>query len=75
MAKPAQAQTDAVPKFLEMYRALSHVGHLAKESPTGKLISEWKTALDAANSKPELVDITPAISAILAVKDDEELVS
>ena len=75
MAKPAQAQTDAIPKFLEMYTALSRVGHLAKESPTGKLINEWKTALDAANSKPDLVDITPAMSAILAVKDDEELVS
>ena len=36
MTKLAQTPTDAVPKFLDIYRALSRVGHLAKESLTGK---------------------------------------
>ena len=56
----ASAGTNGCKTKVSMYRALSHVGHLAKESPTAKLISKWKTTLDAANSKPELV--YPAIS-------------
>jgi nucleosome binding factor SPN SPT16 subunit len=45
-----------------------------KETQTGKLIKEWETALASANSTPELIDMAPSISSMLAVKDDEELV-
>jgi nucleosome binding factor SPN SPT16 subunit len=47
---------------------------LVKETQTGKLLKEWEAALASANSQPELVDIAPSISSMLAVKDDEELV-
>ncbi len=47
---------------------------MTKETHTGKTINEWTDAVNAANSKPELVDMSPAVSSFLAVKDDEELV-
>jgi nucleosome binding factor SPN SPT16 subunit len=48
---------------------------LIKEVPSGKLISEWQALINEAPEKPELVDMAPAISALMAVKDEEELVS
>lgn len=48
---------------------------MIKEVPSGKLISEWQALVDEAPEKPELVDMAPAISALMAVKDEEELVS
>lgn len=45
-----------------------------KDNASGKLVSEWQTALEGATTKPEAIDMTPAISSLLAVKDDDELV-
>lgn len=76
MARPKgkDAPNDVLPKFLNAYTASHKVGVLQKETQTGKLATEWQTLLDGVESKPELVDMTPAISALMAVKDDEELV-
>lgn len=46
-----------------------------KESHTGKLIDEWTEALSSASSKPDVTEMSPAVSSILAAKDEEELVS
>jgi nucleosome binding factor SPN SPT16 subunit len=63
-----------MPKFLQVYSSYNRVATLVKEAQTGKLIKEWEAALASANNKPELIDMGPSISSMLAVKDDEELV-
>ena len=74
-AKEKDPPTDAVPNFVERYTSHKCVGTLLKEKHTGKLIAKWQQALDESSNKPELVDMAPAVSAFLAVKDAEELVS
>jgi nucleosome binding factor SPN SPT16 subunit len=59
---------------LEAFTAHQRIGTLTKEGPKGKAINEWNKALDAAAKKPEIIDIAPAISSLMAVKDEEELV-
>ena len=66
---------DAVPNFFALYQSLSTVGSLLKETHTGKLVSEWQKLVDDAAQKPEVVEMAPAISSMMAVKDAEELVS
>lgn len=73
-APPKEPANDALSKFIQAYTSHSRVGTLVKDSLTGKLIKEWEAALDSANSKPEVVDMAPALSSLMAVKDDEELV-
>ena len=58
-----------------MYKSAKTVGTLTKETPSGKLVSEWQTLVNESQEKPQLVDMSLAISALMAVKDDEELVS
>ena len=72
--KGKDVTNDAVERFLAAYTSSQKVGVLSKETSTGKLVSEWQVLLDGAASKPELVDMTPAVSALLAVKDDDEQV-
>jgi nucleosome binding factor SPN SPT16 subunit len=48
---------------------------LPKEEHTGKTIADYKTALAAAGHSHESVDISVALGAVMAIKDDEELVS
>lgn len=50
------------------------VGFLVKDRPTGKNVDEWTKALEKSGKKYEEVDIGPALSACLAVKDEEEVV-
>ncbi|PPQ86867.1 hypothetical protein CVT25_012586 [Psilocybe cyanescens] len=71
--KGKDVASDALPKFLAAYTSAKRVGSLIKESPSGKLVSEWQGLVNESPSKPELVDVAPAISALLAVKDEEEL--
>ena len=73
-ARAKDPPTDAFPRFVEAYCSHQRVATLTKESCSGKLMDDWKAALDAAEKKPELVDLAPAISSILAVKDEEEVV-
>lgn len=73
-AKAKDPPTDAIPRFLEAYTSSKRVGTLTKEARSGKLIDEWTKALDAVEQKPAVVDVTPAVSSFMAVKDEEELV-
>ena len=75
MSKPKDPPTDALPKFVEAYSRFKRLGTVQKDTATGKLIDEWNKAISELERKPELVDMSPAISAILAVKDEDELVS
>ncbi|TFK55027.1 FACT complex subunit SPT16 [Heliocybe sulcata] len=72
-AKPNEPPTDALPKLVEAFTSHQRVGTLLKETQSGKLINEWNQATGQAASKPEMLDIAPAVSTLLAVKDDEEL--
>jgi nucleosome binding factor SPN SPT16 subunit len=73
-AKSKEAPNDALPKFAESYASHRRVGALLKETHTGKLIDSWNAAVAELPTKPELVDMAPAISTFMAVKDEEELV-
>lgn len=74
-AKAKEPTNDAMPRFLAEYTSHSRVGTIIKETPTGKLVDEWNKALNASASKPEVNDATPSVSSVMAVKDEEELVS
>ncbi|KAF8163125.1 FACT complex subunit SPT16 [Crassisporium funariophilum] len=73
--KGKDASNDALPRFLALYTSATRVGTLVKEVPSGKLVSEWQALVNEASSKPELVDMAPAVSSFMAVKDTEELKS
>ena len=73
MAKANQPQTDSLPKFLAQYISQSHIGSLTKEDLKGKMVNDWNNALGGEDTKPQVTDIAPAVAAILAVKDEEEL--
>jgi len=76
IARPKGKDTsDALPRFLAAYTSSQKIGVLMKETTSGKLVSEWQALLDGAASKPELVDMTPLVSSLLAIKDDDEMVS
>lgn len=75
MAKAKEPSTDALPSMAERYNQLKRVGVLSKDSASGKIVDDWNKAIDEAASKPESADISPSISTLLAVKDEEELVS
>lgn len=74
-AKAKEPANDAIPKFLALYKTAHRVGTLLKESHTGKLVSEWQKVVAESDVKPELVEMAPAVSSLMAVKDAEELVS
>ena len=74
-AKPKDPPTDALPTFASIYTKLKRVGALIKENISGRLVDDWNKAISEAEAKPELVDMAPAVSSFMAVKDDDELVS
>ena len=74
MAKAKDPPTDALPSLAEKYNELKRVGILTKDIASGKIINDWSKAIEKAASKPETVDVSPSISTLLAVKDEEELV-
>ena len=47
---------------------------LTKEAPTGKIIEEWKKALQASSKTVETFDVSVGFSALMGVKDENELV-
>ncbi len=73
-AEGKDTSNDALPKFLAQYASAQRVGSLIKETPSGKLVSEWQTVVNESSSKPQLVDMAPAISALMGIKDEEEIV-
>ncbi|KAJ7286043.1 FACT complex subunit SPT16 [Mycena rebaudengoi] len=72
-AKGKEPPNDSLPRFFDLYASKKRVGTLQKEVHRGKLIDEWKKRIADAPSKPELVDMGPALSAFMAVKDADEL--
>ncbi|KZT03503.1 FACT complex subunit SPT16 [Laetiporus sulphureus 93-53] len=72
-AKPKDPPTDALAKFLQAYTSHKRIGTLTKEKQSGKLVEEWEKALTGVDDKPTVVDVSPAISALMSVKDEEEL--
>ena len=72
--KGKDATSDALLRFLALYTSAKIVGTLPKENPSGKLVSEWQALVTAASTKPELVDVTPAYSSFMSIKDDDEIV-
>lgn len=73
-AKPKEAPNDALPKFFGIYSSKNCVGMISKETHIGKLVTEWNKLVSEASSKPEIVDMSPAVSAFMAQKDQDELV-
>lgn len=73
-AKGKDAANDALPNFFALYKSAKRVGGLLKETHSGKLVSEWQKLVAESDSKPEVVEMGPAISSLMAVKDAEELV-
>ncbi|KAF2485902.1 FACT complex protein [Neohortaea acidophila] len=49
------------------------VGVLTKDASTGPFVQEWKTAFGDISKDVEEVDIGPALSQAMAVKDENEL--
>ncbi|KAF1344690.1 transcription elongation complex subunit [Delphinella strobiligena] len=49
------------------------VGTVAKDSSSGPFITEWKNSFSEISKEVDEVDITPAISSTLSVKDEKEL--
>lgn len=74
LAKPKDPPTDALPRFLREFTTHERVATLTKELHSGKLVEEWNRAAGAADKKPTLVDMSPAVSSILAIKDEEDIV-
>ncbi|KAI8060590.1 FACT complex subunit-domain-containing protein [Gongronella butleri] len=68
-------QEDNIPLYKPLVELIAgkRVGVFAKDKDafSGKNISEWQSAL--GDQKFEDFDVTPALAACLAVKDDEEL--
>lgn len=73
-AKAKEPPTDAIPKFIEAYSSYTRVATLTKESYNGKLITEWDQGIYKLAHKPEQVDMAQALSTLMAVKDEDELV-
>lgn len=49
------------------------VGVIAKDQSSGPFVTEWKNAFSEISKEVEEVDIAPALSAALSVKDPNEL--
>ena len=60
-------------KLIDMIPA-GKQGVVLKESPAGKLISEWKDCVAKSGKSLELVDISAQIAEVLAPKDFYEMV-
>ncbi|TFK42772.1 FACT complex subunit SPT16 [Crucibulum laeve] len=75
LAQPKVKDTtnDMLPKLLDLYITGTRAGALVKEPNAGKLISDWDKLLGEAATKPELVDMSQAVSAFMSTKDEEEL--
>ncbi|KAG8901329.1 FACT complex subunit spt16 [Tulasnella sp. 403] len=72
-AKPKDPPTTSIPKLIQVMSTGKRIGTLTKEQHTGRLVDEWKVALDASNHKFDSVDISASLSTCMAVKDQEEL--
>ncbi|POY72753.1 hypothetical protein BMF94_4160 [Rhodotorula taiwanensis] len=60
-------------RIIELIGEGNKVGTLPKDKMAGKFVTEWQNVLKAANADFKEVDVAMGVSALLAVKDDEEL--
>ena len=74
-AKGKEAPNDTLLEFTKRYIIHHRAGTLTKESHSGKLVDEWLKLVSDSDTKPEVADMSLALSAFMAVKDAEELVS
>ncbi|KAJ5738245.1 FACT complex subunit s.t1.c16 [Penicillium malachiteum] len=75
-SKDPESKTKAFEKCIEVIKgAGKKVGTLPKDTTTGPFADDWKRAFGEISKDVEEVDITPALSAALSIKDPEELVS
>ncbi|KAJ9113650.1 hypothetical protein QFC22_005958 [Naganishia vaughanmartiniae] len=78
-AAGAKATQDYVEKVVEATEVDGTVtfGHFVKDAPKGKLAEDWqkitKAGATVAGRTIKFVDVTPAISVVLACKDEKEL--
>lgn len=73
-AKAKEPPNDALPNFLARYASIGNIGTFTKEQHSGKFIKEWERLLSESSRKPATTDMSPAVSAFMAVKDEDELV-
>lgn len=71
-AAPGAIQ-EVMGKFVGLLASSQRIGTLPKEEHTGKTVADYKTALAAAGHTHETIDISVALGAVMAIKDDEEL--
>lgn len=62
-------------QIVDIIKKAKKVGVLPKDVATGPFAKEWKAAYDPAAAGVEEIDIAPALSAVMGVKDETELVS
>jgi nucleosome binding factor SPN SPT16 subunit len=72
--KDAEENAKQFERMLETIKnAGKKVGVLTKETSTGPFVAEWKSAFGDISKDVEEVDISSALSAAMAVKDENEL--
>ncbi|KAK8865948.1 FACT complex subunit SPT16 [Kwoniella newhampshirensis] len=49
------------------------IGGLPKDKPTGKLVDDWNAAVASSKGGLQVVDVSVAVSDILAVRDGDEM--
>ncbi|KJX93430.1 FACT complex subunit spt16 like protein [Zymoseptoria brevis] len=72
--KDAEENTKQFERMLETIKtAGKKVGVLTKETSSGPFVAEWKSAFGDISKDVEEVDVSAALSAAMAVKDENEL--
>jgi nucleosome binding factor SPN SPT16 subunit len=72
--KKPETRTEAFQKCLDVIKAAGKkVGTIPKFDATGPFVDEWKRMFGDISKDVEEVDISPALSAAFAVKDENEL--
>ena len=74
-AKPKDPPNDPFPSLMALYKNHRKVGMITKEKHSGKVADEWNALVKEQDTKIEIVDMSYAVSAFMAIKDEEELVS
>ncbi|KAJ5888869.1 FACT complex subunit s.t1.c16 [Penicillium taxi] len=76
VTKDPESKTRAFEKCIDCIKtAGKKVGTLSNNTTIGPFADDWKRALEAISKDVEEVDVTPALSAVLSIKDPEELIA
>ncbi|RMY65107.1 hypothetical protein D0863_09343 [Hortaea werneckii] len=72
--KDAEENAKQLERCLDTIKnAGKRVGVITKEQSSGPFVNEWKNAFSEISKEVEEVDISPALSSVMAVKDENEL--